>query len=83
MKWAISEHFKDCLYYAPIFTMYNNPLQYVMTTAKLDATRLRWVSELAEFKFEIRYKPDKNNQDDDGLRVYRLSRIQMQNIPRY
>ena len=69
MKWAISERFKDYLFYAPFFTVYsdNNPLQYVMTIAKLDATRLRWVSELAEFKFEIRYKPGKNHQDADGL----------------
>lgn len=69
MKWAISERFRDYLFFAPFFTVYsdNNPLQYVMTTAKLDATRLRWVSELAEFKFEIRYKPGKNHQDADGL----------------
>ena len=38
-----------------------------MTTAKLDATRLQLVSELAEFKFEIRYKTGKNHQDADGL----------------
>ena len=55
--------------YAPFFTVYsdNIPLQYVMKTAKLVATRLRWVSELAEFKFKIRYKPGKNHQDADGL----------------
>ena len=55
--------------YAPFFTVYsdNIPLQYVMKTAKLVATRLRWLSELVEFKFKIRYKPGKNHQDADGL----------------
>ena len=68
-KWAISERFKDYSFYAPFFTVYsdNNPLQYVMTTAKLDVTCLRWVSELAEFKFEIRNKPGKNHHDADDL----------------
>ena len=68
-KWAISERFKDYSFYAPFFTGYsdNNPLQYVMTTAKLDVTCLRWVSELAEFKFEIRNKPGKNHHDADDL----------------
>ena len=51
MKWAISERFKEYLFYAPFFTVYsdNNPLKYVMTTAKLDTSRLRWVSELEDF----------------------------------
>ena len=67
-KCAISEGFKDYSFYTPFFTVYsdNNPLQCVMTTAKLDVTSLRWVSELAEFQFEIRNKPGKNHQDADG-----------------
>ena len=37
LKWAVCEHFRDHLYYAPHFTVYtdNNPLTYVLTTARL------------------------------------------------
>ena len=46
VKWAITEQFRDYLYYAPHFTVYtdNNPLTYVLTTAKLSATGHRWVA---------------------------------------
>ena len=38
LKWAICEQFRDYLYYAPLFTVYtdNNPLTYVLSTAKPD-----------------------------------------------
>jgi hypothetical protein len=34
LKWAITDHFRDYLYYAPEFTVYtdNNPLTYVLTS---------------------------------------------------
>ena len=69
LKWAVTERFRDFLYHAPHFTVYsdNNPLTYVLTTARLDAARLRWVAELADFNFEVRYKPGKLNGDADGL----------------
>lgn len=69
MKWAICERFRDYLYYAPSFVVYtdNNPLTYVLTTAKLNATMLRWVAELADFRFTIKYRPGKSNSDADGL----------------
>ena len=55
--------------YAPKFTVYtdNNPLTYVLSSAKLNATGLRRVSELAEFNFEIKYRPGKKNIDADTL----------------
>ena len=37
------------------------------TTAKLNSTGLRWVGELAEFNFDIRYRPGKINTDADCL----------------
>lgn len=57
LKWSITEKFCDYLYYAPTFTVYsdNNPLMYVLSTAKLNATGCRWVAELAYFHFTIRY----------------------------
>uniref|UniRef100_A0AAY4BQW0 Gypsy retrotransposon integrase-like protein 1 n=1 Tax=Denticeps clupeoides TaxID=299321 RepID=A0AAY4BQW0_9TELE len=69
MKWAICEKFRDYLYYSPPFTVYtdNNPLTYVLTTAKLNATTHRWVAELADFQFTIKYRPGKANRDADGL----------------
>ncbi|KAL0152786.1 hypothetical protein M9458_052509 [Cirrhinus mrigala] len=69
LKWAICERFRDYLYHAPSFVVYtdNNPLTYVLTTAKLNATGHRWVAELADYNFTIRYRPGKNNSDADGL----------------
>ncbi len=69
LKWAVCERFRDYLYHAPSFVVYtdNNPLTYVLTTAKLNATGHRWVAELVDYNFTIRYCPGKNNSDADGL----------------
>ncbi|KAI5089291.1 hypothetical protein C0J45_20699, partial [Silurus meridionalis] len=69
LKWAVCEKFRDYLFYAPHFTIYtdNNPLTYVMSTAKLNAVGHRWVGELSEFRFSIKYRPGKNNIDADTL----------------
>lgn len=52
----------------------NNPLTYVFTTAKLNATGHRWVAELADYNFTIHYRPGKNNADADGLSWMPLDR---------
>ena len=59
LEWAICEHFRDYHYHASDFIVYtdNNPLTYVLTTAKLNATGHRWVSELADFSFTVKYRP--------------------------
>lgn len=69
LKWAITDKFRDYLYYAPTFTVYsdNNPLTYILSTAKLNATTSRWVAELADFHFTIKYRPGKENSDADAL----------------
>ena len=69
LKWAVCDHFRDYLYYAPSFTVYtdNNPLTHVLSSAKLNATGLRWVGELADFNFTIRYRPGRINVDADTL----------------
>jgi len=53
----------------PDFIVYtdNNPLTYVLTTAKLNATGHRWVSELADYSFTIKYRPGHANNDADAL----------------
>jgi len=68
----VTEQFRDYLYYAPEFVVYtgNSPLTYVLTSAKLNATGLRWVGELADFNFEIRCRPGKLNTDADSLSGY-------------
>lgn len=57
------------MYYAPTFTVFsdNNPLTYVLSTAKLNATTSRWVAELADFHFTIKYRPGRENSDADAL----------------
>ncbi|RXN20007.1 Retrovirus-related Pol poly from transposon [Labeo rohita] len=69
LKWAVCEKFRDYLFYAPHFTVYtdNNPLTYVMSTAKLNAVGHRWVGELSDFRFDIKYRPGKSNADADML----------------
>ena len=47
--------------------MDNNPLTYVLSTAKLDATGHRWVAALSNYTFSIIYKPGKGHHDADAL----------------
>jgi hypothetical protein len=65
----VTEQFRDYLYYAPEFTVFtdNNPLTYVLTTAILNATGLRWVGELSDFNFNIKYRPGASNTVADSL----------------
>lgn len=53
LKWVVCDMFRDYLYYTPTFTVYtdNNPLTYVLSTARLNAVGHRWVGELADFDF--------------------------------
>ena len=68
LKWAVTEKFSDYLYGTRFVVITdNNPLTYVMTSAKLDATGQRWVANLSVFDFEIRYCPGKNLSDADSL----------------
>ncbi len=68
LKWVVTERFKDYLQApGPQFTIYtdNNPLTYILTTAKLNAVALRWVNDLADYNFTIKYRPGKTNTDAD------------------
>ena len=47
--------------------MDNNPLTYILTTAKLDATGQRWVASLANYNFKIFYRSGKLNLEADAL----------------
>ncbi len=70
LKWAITDRFSDYLCHAQTpFKVYtdNNPLTYVLSTAKLNAVGMRWVSELADYNFSLHYKPGVTNTDADYL----------------
>ena len=56
LKWAITDKFHEYLYGSQ-FQVYtdNNPLTYVLTTAKLDAMGHRWVAALSNYTFSIIY----------------------------
>ena len=45
----------------------NNPLTYILTTAKLDATGQRWVAALALYNFKLHYRSGKSNANADSL----------------
>uniref|UniRef100_A0A3B3H990 Gypsy retrotransposon integrase-like protein 1 n=1 Tax=Oryzias latipes TaxID=8090 RepID=A0A3B3H990_ORYLA len=68
LKWAVTEKFCDYLY-GSFFTVVtdSNPLTYILTTAKLDATSYRWLSALSTFSFQLQYRAGKQNMDADGL----------------
>ena len=61
--WVVTEKFRDYLYYATSFSVYtdNNPLTYVLTSAKLSAVDHRWVAEWVDFNFSIKYRPGKTD----------------------
>lgn len=69
LKWAISDKCRDYLFYAPSLVVFNdnNPLTYVMSSAKLNATGHWWVAELADCNFTIKCQPGTFNVDLDIL----------------
>ncbi|XP_035664236.1 uncharacterized protein LOC118407810 [Branchiostoma floridae] len=84
LKWSITEKFRDYLYHAPSFEVYtdNNPLTYVLSTAKLNATGHRWVAELVDYNFSIKYRPGKANADADVLSRWKKLQIDDEGILR-
>ena len=68
LKWAITDRFHEYLYGGQ-FDVYtdNNPLTYILTSAKLDVTGQRWVASLANYDFQIFYKSGKTNIEADAL----------------
>ena len=81
LKWSITERFHEYLY-GGHFEVYtdNNPLTYILTTAKLDATGQRWVASLANYNFKIFYKSGKLNVEVDALSCIPWESTQMENV---
>ena len=65
LKWAVTEKFRDYRLGSK-FTVYtdNNPLAYVKES-KLGVAQIRWLSKLALFDFDIKYRSGKSNQAAD------------------
>ncbi|XP_070819607.1 uncharacterized protein [Chaetodon trifascialis] len=67
MKLAVVEKFKDYLWGAKVTVATdNNPLVHLQT-AKLGAVEQRWVAQLANFDYAIKYRPGKDNTNADVL----------------
>ncbi|KAK7906795.1 hypothetical protein WMY93_015407 [Mugilogobius chulae] len=68
LKWSVTEKFHDYLYGAN-FTVVtdNNPLTYVLSSAKLDATSHRWLAALSTYSFKMQYRAGRHNYDADAL----------------
>ena len=68
LKSAATEKFHD-YFYGNEFTVMtdNNPLTYVLSSAKLDATGHRWVAQLANYHFALKYCTGTSNRVEDAL----------------
>ena len=68
LKWSVTQRFHKYLY-GGTFEVYtdNNPLTYVLTSAKLDAKGQRWIASLANYDFKIFYRSGRLNVDADSL----------------
>ena len=68
LKWAVTKSFQEYLY-SNTFAVYSdsNPLTYVLTMAKLDATGHWWTTKLAKFNFTIHYHSGKCNVNANAL----------------
>ena len=67
LKWAMTEKLWDYLL-GSTFTIYmdNNPLAY-LRESKLEVAQIRWLSELALFDFDNKYRTGKLNKAADAL----------------
>ena len=67
LKWVMTEKLRDYLLDSK-FTVYtdNNPLAYVKEST-LGVAQIRWLSKLALFDFNIKYRSGKSNQAADAL----------------
>ena len=66
LKWAVTDQFKEYLWYRPFTVrMDNNLLTYVMTTPNLDAIGHQWVAAMAGYNMTIEYLKGADNKVAD------------------
>ena len=78
LKWAVTEKFHDYLYGNKFQVVTgNNPLTYVLSSAKLDAAEHSWLAALGTYDFKLIYRSGKATGDADGLsrRPYENTKI--------
>ncbi|KAL1260060.1 hypothetical protein QQF64_007887 [Cirrhinus molitorella] len=67
LKWAVTKKCKEYLIYSKFSVITDhNPLRF-LATANLGAVEQRWIAQLAEFNFEVYYKPGRQNTNADVL----------------
>ena len=66
LKWAVTDCFHE---YGGRFDVYtdNNPLTYILSSAKLDACGQRWAASLADYNFRLFYKTGRTSIETDAL----------------
>ncbi|KAK7912833.1 hypothetical protein WMY93_013044 [Mugilogobius chulae] len=68
LKWSVCEKFHDYLYGSTFVVVTdNNPLTYILTSAKLDAASHRWLAALSTYDFKLQYRAGSQNRDADAL----------------
>ena len=68
LKWAVTEKYRNLLLVTQcIVYTDNNPLSYLLTTAKLGATEMRWAAQIAQFRISIKYRSGCTNANADAL----------------
>lgn len=68
LKWAVVDKLHDYLYGTQFEVRTdNNPLTYVLTSAKLDATGHRWLAALSTYHFSLKDRAGVQNIDADAL----------------
>lgn len=68
LKWSVTEKFHDYLYGSSFVVVTdNNPLTYILTSAKLDAASHRWLAALSNYNFKLHYRAGSQNRDADAL----------------
>ena len=68
LKWDVTDWFHE-YFYGGNFYVYtdNNPLTYMLTSAKLDAFGQCWVVALADYNFQLHYKTGEWNVEADVM----------------
>ena len=67
LRWAVTEKLKNYLIGTKCTVFTDNAPLSNLSTAKLDHTEQKWVSDLAAFDLEMKFKPGKENIKADAL----------------
>ena len=82
LKWAVCEKFHEYLCGSKSFEVFtnNNPLTYVLTSAKLDACGQRWVDKIANYNFSMQYRCEISNTKADALSRIKWPQVLSDNV---